>query len=397
MVFRSTVVAAIVIYLLAASPPIWADNVNPKAANPQEHAAMMELTAAQRYLHGSFKPIAVEKLQKLANERPDWEFNAQVELDLAHSQMNNRDYEKCLNSCERLKSKYRDSKPDIAVSAQYYKAACLSRMTKYPEAVAACNEMATYTGNLGDGDLSAILQAQRKLAELIWLKKLDSSKLFNFAPGDVNGQVWMHSVMMAKHAMRGDLEDAYQEYQEIKGMLPAGDKRLALAGLRLLSSELDAYERSATKYPSALTHANQLMQELESAYPSQAWLLTRGKLVLAASMIRQRVELAEAQKLCQDVVNQGAIPNLMPQAYSLLAETYYAQEDFTKAAQLAGVVAEKYPYSTWADFATFMCADSLYKAGSKAAAAAKLDQLMKEYPDSGWVEAAKVMKEVTWK
>ena len=395
MISRLFVVLAVFICLLVGTVPAISDNVSPLSSDPQEHYAQMELAAAERFLHYKFQPIAIQKLQTLLANRPNWELVPQVELDLAHALMLTKQPEECITECERLRDTYHQSKPLLAAWAQFYIGRGNERMKQYAEAVQAYRAVETFSDEIAD--LLPLLAAQRKIANLIRNKKLDKSQALNLSSSDINEQAWSSTVMMAMYAERGKLQEAYQEYEKIKALLPHGDHRIALAGVRLSASELYVYERRKVKEPAILAHAKQILQELEFDYPNETWLLTKCKLNVAMIMVCRRDDVSDAENYLKDIVANGSDEDRLPAAYSLLAEALYAQHKYNEAATTAQIVEDRYPYSTWADFASYTRALCLYEAGKKTEALVQLDKVVQLYPDSTWAQAAKVMKEVSWK
>ena len=393
MVLRLVVTATLLICFLLALPAA-ADNVMAKVSNPAEHAALMELAAAERFLNYNFKPIAVQKLETLLAERPNWQYKPQTELAYAHALMLNKEYERGLSIFQTIHDSYKESKPLIAAWAQYYIADCLNRMARYQEAASACKDTQSFIGVISD--LQPVLQAQRKMALLVKYKKVDSSQVFNFTPEDIDGRAWEHAVTIAVRTHCGFLQEAYQEYQQITSLLPAQDKRLAIAGIRLIASELAIYERRKEKDTAILTHAKQLLQDIETSYPSENWLINKGKLTIAGTMVRCNVDLPIAESYMRDVIANSDSTARLPAAYSLLMDSLFGQDKFDEAAETAKTVMDNYPYSTCTDYVAYRRAFSLHKAGKEEQATAMLDQIIETYPDSGWSGATRLAKEVGW-
>jgi outer membrane protein assembly factor BamD (BamD/ComL family) len=198
---------------------------------------------------------------------------------------------------------------------------------------------------------------------------------------------------MATYAEYRQLDNACSEYNSLKELLPATDRRLAIATVRLIISETYAYGRKDCDCKGAMEAAKTHLAYLQTNFPTEKWLIARAKTSIALMMQRCKVEPEAAEQLYREVVQDGTVTERMPVACSLLSTLLYSQGRYAESASFIKMVADNHPYSTWADFAMVSYAENLMQLGQKDEAGAVLDQVMSLYPDSRWATVAKTKKE----
>lgn len=361
-----------------------ADNVMPRIADPAEHQALMKLASVVRRTD-------YNKTVELLGQHPGWQYAPQLQVRLAIALFEAKDHRACKAVCEQVQSTYGQADPVASAWARFYNFRCLVHERKYPEAVERSLQVLAMRD--GPADLTPVLQAQRSLGFLLARDKITLDAVISAAAGRADSSALVLMARCTDKAERGDLAGANSYVEELARALPAGDRRVAIAGASLIMSACYAYDRDPKVNVSLLPYCDEVLAGIEQACPQERWLIARAKLTLASAIMRSKTDYGKAERYFREVIDEGTVTDLLPEAYSLLANTLCHQHEYAEASQQAQVVVERYPYSTWTDFAAYLRADSMLRSGEVDQAMPLLNAVVSDYPDSGWSRVAGMMKE----
>lgn len=396
MLFRLALMIALVVFAVGIAAPLSADLALGPVSDPQEHSAMKKLADAERILEHHKMELAAQKAVALLAERPEWERAPWTELVYAEARFGSgpEAYEESLAACRRIFETYKVSQPFLASRAMqsYANNVRLRQLQAYWEIESLIPGLQNFywvlRARFVAGPLLAkLLSSPRFTKDDTELGVKLKERLGLDAP-EQDVEAWALAIISAHHARTGETERAYAEYDRLRGLMPADDRRLALAGVGLALGEMNLACKE--KDEALLLHAEEFALGLEQDFPEEVWLKARWRLGVVEQILRFRTRLPDAEQYLHEVI---AAPetDLSPQAYSWLSEIVYHQKRYDEAAAVAQDAVGRYPYSTWMDFTTYHWANCLRRAGREAEASVVLSRLDNLFPDSSWVGAGKVM------
>lgn len=401
MPLRPSWTFAVLSCLLVCGARLCADNVAPPVTDAAENAALLQLANAEHHLSQHRYHVAIPKLDSLLLARPAWDRAPWLELLLAIARTEAGQHADSLANCVRLRDVYRESQPLLAAWAQLYAGENLERMGLAGDAMRAYRQTDEFLPYLTD--LGPVLKARHKAGEYFLRNtrrepsRSDHAEVLNFDPEDDAGWAWAHGAVCARRAWCGEVETAYREYRELVASLPPGDRRVAVAGIDLAIGEIDAYDDGRRVKMDMLVHAQDLVRQIESEFPTESWLVARGKMRMAMFELRHKVGLQDAERYFREVIEHAGDTDLLPEAHANLAQLLFEEGRYEESVREARVVADRFAYSTWADFGAFVLAESLHRAGRNGEAFGVLDQIISRYAGTDWANLARQAKEVYWK
>lgn len=376
-----------------------ADITTALAADPQEHAALKLLGDAERKCEHHQWQSAAEDAEKLVRERNEWDRAPWAQFMLARALSGAGEHEQAIQMCTNLRDSYKLTDPLLAASAQYTIGASLQRGR-----VQAYWEVEQFLNSLVE---LQPLWRSRFMAGFLLEQMLKSPRFDASEPGSLGAKMkdrlqldapekdieaWVLGTMCAWNARQNRLELADQQYAQLRKLLPEDDRRIALACASMAAGK--AHRIRYDDEMGVLSQAEQLVAELETFFPAEEWLIAKSKLSIVEAMLRMKKRISDAERYLLEITTSNTNSDLQPQALTRLSIVLYEQARFSDAAAAAQMVGERYPYSSWSDYAAFCRADSLAKAGKKEDARYAFSKVIELYADSDWALLATSKLEV---